>query len=70
MPRTRDKQRAVRLAKEAIEAARGLPARPVLAMALSRAANTAVFAGEPRRAASFLVELLAVLADLGTQRWP
>jgi predicted ATPase/class 3 adenylate cyclase len=64
-----NKQRAVHLAEEAIDAARALPARPVLAMALSRAADTAVLAGEPRRAAGFLVELLAVLADLGTQRW-
>jgi hypothetical protein len=62
-------QRAVHLAEEAIDAARGLPARPVLAMTLARAAETAVLAGEHRRAASFLVELLAVLADLGTQRW-
>jgi hypothetical protein len=64
-----DKQRAVQLAKEAIDATRGLPALPVLAMTLARAADTAVLAGEPRCAAAFLVELLAVLADMGTQRW-
>jgi hypothetical protein len=38
-------------------------------MALTRAADTAVLAGEQRRAAGILVELLGVFADLGTQRW-
>jgi predicted ATPase len=64
-----DKQRALHLAQEAIDAARGLPARPVLAMTLTRAAETAVLVRESRRAAGILVELLGVLTDLGTQRW-
>src|SRR5919199_3934792 len=38
-------QRAVHLAEKAIDAARDLPARPVLAMTLPRAAETAVLAG-------------------------
>ncbi|HKS53454.1 MAG TPA: tetratricopeptide repeat protein [Pseudonocardiaceae bacterium] len=62
-------QRAIHLAQEGIDAARRLPARPVLAMTLTRAAETAVLAREPRRAVGLLVELLGVLTDLGTQRW-
>lgn len=64
-----DHERALRLTAEAVSTARGLPARPVLAMALARAAETAVLAGEHRRAAGILEELLGILADLGTQRW-
>jgi predicted ATPase/class 3 adenylate cyclase len=64
-----DNQRAIHLAQEGIDAARGLPARPVLAMTLTRAAETAVLAREPRRAVGLLAELLGVLTDLGTQRW-
>jgi non-specific serine/threonine protein kinase len=64
-----DQKRALRLAEEAVSTARGLPARPVLAMALTRAVETTVLAGEPRRAAGILVELLDILANLGTQRW-
>ncbi|HVE45848.1 MAG TPA: tetratricopeptide repeat protein [Acidimicrobiales bacterium] len=64
-----DHERALRLAEEAVEAAHRLPARPVLAMALTRAAETAVLAGQPRRAAGILVEVLGVLANLGTGRW-
>jgi tetratricopeptide (TPR) repeat protein len=67
--RAGNNHRALQLAEEAIDAARGLPARPVLAMALARAAETAVLASKPRRAAGFLAELLGVLADLGTQHW-
>ncbi len=64
-----DEERALCLAEEAIEAARRLETRSVLAMALTRAAETAVLAGEPRHAVRILVELLGVLADLGAQRW-
>ncbi|MGH3785173.1 MAG: AfsR/SARP family transcriptional regulator [Pseudonocardiaceae bacterium] len=64
-----DGERALRLAEEAVEAARRLPARPILAMALTRAGETAVLAGQPRRAASIIVELLGLLTDLGTGRW-
>ncbi|MFL6149247.1 MAG: hypothetical protein ACJ72I_17455 [Pseudonocardiaceae bacterium] len=38
-------------------------------MALTRAAETAVLASQPHRAAGILVELLGLLADLGTRRW-
>ena len=38
-------------------------------MALTRAAETALLAGQPRTAADILVELLGVVADLGGQRW-
>jgi hypothetical protein len=64
-----DGERALRLAEQAVGAARRLKARPVLAMALTRAAETAVLASHPRRAAGILVELLSLLADLGTRRW-
>ncbi|MGH3764175.1 MAG: ATP-binding protein [Pseudonocardiaceae bacterium] len=64
-----DKQRALQVAEEAIDAVRDLPARPVLTMTLTRAAETSVLVGEFRRAAGILVELLGVLTDLGTQRW-
>ena len=64
-----DDKRALHLAEEAVNAARRLQARPVLAMTLARAAETAILARQSRRAAGILVELLGVLADLGTQRW-
>ncbi|HZD14089.1 MAG TPA: hypothetical protein VE196_02945, partial [Pseudonocardiaceae bacterium] len=64
-----EQERALRLAEEAVSTARGLPARPVLAMALTRAAETALLAGQPRTAADILVELLGVVADLGGRRW-
>ncbi|MGH3843931.1 MAG: hypothetical protein ACRDS0_21160 [Pseudonocardiaceae bacterium] len=38
-------------------------------MTLTRGAETAILARQPRRAAGILVEVLGVLADLGTQRW-
>ena len=64
-----DGERAFRLAEDAVGAARRLKARPVLAMALTRAAETAILASHPRRAAGILVELLNLLADQGTRRW-
>ncbi|HEX5347939.1 MAG TPA: BTAD domain-containing putative transcriptional regulator [Pseudonocardiaceae bacterium] len=64
-----DGERALRLAEQAVGAARRLKAPPVLAMTLTRAAETAVLAGHPRRAAGILVELLGLLADQGTRRW-
>ncbi|MGH9037804.1 MAG: ATP-binding protein, partial [Acidimicrobiia bacterium] len=60
---------ALGLAEEAIGAARELPARAVLAMALTRAAETAVLAGQLERATAILVELLGVLADMASRRW-
>lgn len=64
-----DDWRALGLAEEAVAAARRLPARPVLAMALIRAAETAVLARNSQNAADILVELLSLLADLGSRRW-
>ncbi|MGH8974121.1 MAG: ATP-binding protein, partial [Acidimicrobiia bacterium] len=67
--RAGDPMLAARLAEEAISAARRLPARPLLAMTLARAADAAIVAGQTRRAAGILLELLDVLADLGTRRY-
>jgi tetratricopeptide (TPR) repeat protein len=64
-----DNERALDLAEQAVTAAHNLEARPVLAMTLTRAAETAILASQPRRAADILIELLGVLADLGSQRW-
>ncbi|HET9891473.1 MAG TPA: tetratricopeptide repeat protein, partial [Mycobacterium sp.] len=64
-----DGGRALHLAEEAVAAARRLPARPVLAMALIRAAETAVLARNSQHAADILVELLSLLADLGSRSW-
>ncbi len=61
--------RARVLAEEAIDAARALGAAPVLVMALIRAAETAVVAGQLDDAAPLVTEALGVLSDLGTQRW-
>jgi hypothetical protein len=65
-----DKQRAVQLAKEAIDAARGLPAPPVLAMTLARAADAAVLAdmGTQRWLAEALETTALVLAERDPDR--
>jgi len=60
---------ALTVAGEAITAARALGARPVLAMALARAAETALLAGQLPRAVANLTDLLGVLAESGTSRW-
>jgi predicted ATPase len=67
--RAGDHLEAIRLADEAISSARRLPAPPMLAMTLTRAADAAIVAGQPRRAASILLEVLGVIADLGTWRY-
>jgi hypothetical protein len=67
--RAGDPDQAARLAEEAVSTARRLPARPLLAMALSRAAEAAVLAGQHRRAAAILGEFFGVIADLGTRRF-
>jgi tetratricopeptide (TPR) repeat protein len=67
--RTGDHLEALQLSEQAISTARRLPAPPLLAMTLARAADAAIVAGQPRRAASILIELLGVLADLGTRRY-
>jgi hypothetical protein len=56
-------------ADEAIAAARAFPGRQVLAMALVRAAEAAVVAGQIAHARCLLDELLTVLRDLGSPRW-
>ncbi|MDQ1424507.1 MAG: hypothetical protein QOD72_2005, partial [Acidimicrobiaceae bacterium] len=64
-----ESERALRLADEAVAAARPFTARVVLAMALARAAETALLADDTRAAGVSLTELLGVLHDLGTRRW-
>jgi tetratricopeptide (TPR) repeat protein len=65
----RDAEHGLRLAEEAIVAARGLAIRNGLIMALSRAAETALIAGAHHRAAGLLAELLALLQDQASPRW-
>jgi tetratricopeptide (TPR) repeat protein len=67
--RAGDHLEAVRLSEQAINTARRLPAPPLLAMTLARAADAAIVAAQRRRAASILIEVLGVIADLGTRRY-
>jgi len=60
---------ALTVAGEAITAARRLGARPVLAMALARAAETAILTGQPSRATANITDLLEILSESGTSRW-
>jgi hypothetical protein len=60
---------ALRLAAEAVSTARPFGVRAVLAMALARAAEVAILAGDDVAAATTLGELLQLLLDLGTRRW-
>jgi predicted ATPase/DNA-binding SARP family transcriptional activator len=55
--------------EEAIGAARLFPGRQILVMALTRAAEVAVFADRPERAELILRELLTLLRELGALRW-
>jgi tetratricopeptide (TPR) repeat protein len=59
----------LRLAGEAIAAARRVPIRLVLVMALIRAGETAVLANDVPRVAGFLGEGLRLISELGTQRY-
>ncbi|MDT7625287.1 MAG: hypothetical protein QOF99_6188, partial [Pseudonocardiales bacterium] len=62
-------EQALTVAEEAITAARALGARPVIAMALARAAETAILAGRPLSGTANLTDLLDVLSESGTSRW-
>jgi len=64
-----DTARAARLAEEAVTVARELGAKPVVAMALTRAAETAVLSGTVADAVPTIAEALSVLANLGSGRW-
>jgi tetratricopeptide (TPR) repeat protein len=64
-----DARRSLRLADEAVEAARPFGVRAVLAMALARAAETAVVADDLERAGRVVAELVRLLLDLATRRW-
>ena len=59
----------MRLAAEAVDAARPFDVRAVLAMALCRSAEARVIAGDDDGAAADLVELLGLLRQLDTRRW-
>ncbi len=52
-----------------MSSARPFAVRAVLAMALARAAETAILADDDVAAADSLDELLQLLLDLGTRRW-
>jgi predicted ATPase/DNA-binding SARP family transcriptional activator len=69
MARSGELGQALTMANEAITTARALDARPVLAMALARAAETAILTAQPRRAIAILIDLLDVLSESGTSRW-
>lgn len=62
-------QRAESLAEEGVVASRSVPARGVLAMALTRAAETATLSGRRQQATNRLRELLSLLQDLGAPAW-
>jgi tetratricopeptide (TPR) repeat protein len=64
-----DAVRGEHTAAEAVSAARSLPGRQILVMALVRSAETAVISGRPEQAPAVLDELLGVLRDLGTRMW-
>jgi tetratricopeptide (TPR) repeat protein len=67
--RAGEHERAMTMAGAAITAAQALDARPVLAMALARAAETAVLAGRASQAVARLTDLMSLLAESGTSRW-
>jgi hypothetical protein len=62
-------ERGLRQAEEAVVAARGFSDRGALLMALTRAAEAAILAGDHRRAGDVVGELLALVRDLRTRRW-
>jgi predicted ATPase/class 3 adenylate cyclase len=64
-----DPDKAEALGEAAICTARRCPARQVLVMALTRAAEAAIVAGRRQRAELVLAELLNLLRDLGGRRW-
>lgn len=60
---------AVARAEAGVEAARGLPGRQILVMALTRGSQAAVLSDRQERARSLLDELLGLLRALGGRRW-
>jgi non-specific serine/threonine protein kinase len=64
-----DAMRAEHTAAEAVSAARSLPGRQILIMALVRSAEAAVISSRPEQAAAALDELLGVLRDVGIRMW-
>jgi tetratricopeptide (TPR) repeat protein len=64
-----DPDRGRLLAEEGIRAARSLPARMILAMALARAVEAHVVVRDRDHAARTLVELLTLLRDIQARRW-
>jgi len=64
-----DPAAGMRLADEMVTAAGTLPTRQSLAMALTRAAQTALLADDLGRAADHLSELFLLLDAMGTDRW-
>jgi hypothetical protein len=66
---TGDGARAGSLAEEAVMTARGFALRGILAMALTRAAESAILAGDHSRARMWTRELLILLRELGSRRW-
>jgi predicted ATPase/class 3 adenylate cyclase len=64
-----DPDAGLRLADQAVAAAAGLPTRQMLAMALTRAAQAALLAGDLGRGAEFLGALLRLLEAMATRRW-
>jgi hypothetical protein len=64
-----DPRDAQRLADEAVTISRGFTQRAVLAMAIARAAETAILTADLDRADTLLRELLTLLPALGTRRW-
>jgi hypothetical protein len=59
----------LQLATEAIASAKRSPLRMSLVMALVRAGETALLAGDQDRACQFLADGLAQIAELGTERY-
>lgn len=66
---TGETERARTLADQAVADARRFRLRRILVMTLVRAAETAVLTADREAARGLVRELLATLADLGTQRW-
>jgi tetratricopeptide (TPR) repeat protein len=60
---------AERLAHDAVQAARRVPAGDVSVMALTRAAQAAILSQRMQRASGVLTDLLELLSTLGFQHW-
>ncbi len=64
-----DTLRGLELADAAIASAQLASSRLFVVMALTRAAETAVFAGDTRRAGEWLSEALTVISEMGTRQY-